>query len=337
MSIAELANLVRGQGTRLLAATENADAVVDACTSALRPHALRLRGRGGRLATRLDHLGSGSLSLNRLYYGADVTVSEVTPEEDNFLLTLPISGRARYRYGGQAAILEAGTASVVSPYGDFRFEIDGEFDQIVLRLDRRRVERTAAVLAGTTGSVPVQFELAVHRVSGGLLALIEAAVRLVGDPRLDGRLRLVHQLDSLLVETLLLSHPSNLSDRFGGTAASPSTSRVRRAMEYMLAHLSEPLSLADVARQCDVSLRSLQIGFRREVGLSPREWLRAERLDRAHDLLAAAAPDATTVTATALGCGFVHLGDFAAQFKQRFGVSPSAVLRGSDRGSSSRR
>ncbi|MEU6264887.1 AraC family transcriptional regulator [Saccharopolyspora shandongensis] len=306
-------------------------------TSNLRPHALRVRDRGERLSARLDHLASGSVSLNRLHYGADVTISEIAPEQGEFLLSLPVGGRARFAYGDTTAVLGPGTASVVSPYRDFRLDIDGGFDQVVLRLDRQRVERTAALLTGSAEAVPVHFDLAAGSVSTGLLGLIEAAIQLSTDPRLDNRPRLAVQLETLLTETLLLGYPNNLSKKLGGAAESPSSDRVRRAMEYMLANLPESFSLSAVARHCEVSLRSLQIGFRRELGLSPGNWLRTQRLDRAHALLAAADPASTTVTATALACGFVHLGDFAAQFKQRFGESPSTVLRKSDRGGSRRR
>nr|WP_281365590.1 helix-turn-helix transcriptional regulator [Nocardioides panzhihuensis] len=97
----------------------------------------------------------------------------------------------------------------------------------------------------------------------------------------------------------------------------------------MLANLADQPLLSDVARHCGVTLRSLQLGFRREVGMSPGEWLRNQRLERAHAQLSLASEAETTVTAVAVACGFLHLGDFAARFKQRFGESPSAVLRGS--------
>ncbi|WP_162186194.1 helix-turn-helix domain-containing protein [Amycolatopsis jejuensis] len=326
-----IADLVRLHGKRMVGTTDDVDEVVGACSSALRPHTLRVHRR---LSARLDHLASGTISLNRLQYGADVTISEIAPEQDEFLLSLPVGGRARFAYGATSAVLEPGTASVVSPYRAFRLDLDGQFDQVVVRLDRQLVERTAAQLAGTSGTLPVQFDLKADKLSRGVLALVEASVHLATDPQLGGR---PWHLEALLAESLLLGYPNTAGRKLGGTAETPSSARVRRAMEYLQARIAESFPLAEVAQHCGVSLRSLQLGFRRETGLSPGEWLRMQRLDRAHAVLSAADPSATTVTATATACGFVHLGDFAAQFKARFGESPSAVLRKTDGGGSLRR
>ncbi|ATY11657.1 AraC family transcriptional regulator [Amycolatopsis sp. AA4] len=326
--VAGIAELVRMRGQRIVSAADDVDQVVGACSSALRPHTLRVRDR---LSARLDHLAAGSVSVNRLRYGAAVRISELAPEQDEFLLSLPVAGRARFAYGTASAVLRPGTASVVSPYRAFQLDFDDEFEQVVLRLDRPLVERTAALLAGRPGPVAVQFDLRADTVSPGVLALVEAAIHLSAEGARPGH------LEALLAETLLLGHPNTLSETLAADGKPPSSARVRRAMDYLRAHLAESFSMAEVARHCGVSLRSLQIGFRRETGRTLSEWLREQRLDRARALLAAADPASTTVTATAIACGFVHLGDFAAQFKRRFGESPSAVLRETDDGGSRRR
>nr|WP_246319494.1 AraC family transcriptional regulator [Nocardioides kongjuensis] len=325
-----MADVIRVAGSSLLQSVDEVDAVVDACTTALRPHRLRILGRDRTLAARLDHL-SGALALSRLSYGADVTISEVSPEQDEFIVALPLAGRARFGYGGATALLEPGTMSVVSPYRPFTLEIGHEFDQILVRLDRTRVEAAAALLVGAADTVPVHFDLASPHVSSGLVGLIEASALVASDSGLDRRARLAGQLEALVIDALLLAVPSNLSGRLTGKAQSPSADRVARAMDYMLENLADQFALSAVAAHCGVTLRSLQIGFHRELGTTPGQWLRERRLDRAHLLLVGSDPAETTVTAVAVACGFLHLGDFAARFRQRFGESPSVVLRSTSR------
>ncbi|NIH86589.1 helix-turn-helix domain-containing protein [Amycolatopsis granulosa] len=338
MSVVDVADLVRGRGARLLVGTDRVEAVVDACASTVRPHTLRVRDRSNRLAARLECVTSGAISMSRLSYGADVTISEAAPEQDEFILALPVAGQSRFTYSGATALLGPGAMSVVSPYSKFRLDIDGGFDQVLVRFDRRRVEQAAGSLTGAAGLVPVHFSLAASHATPSVLNLIEAALRMAFEPGSGGpRSRLASQLESVLIETLLLVYPSNLTARLGGMAESLSAQRVAQAMEYMVANLSEPFPLSAVAHHCGVTLRSLQAGFRRELGMSPGEWLRAERLDRAYAQLSAADPDGVTVTATALSCGFVHLGDFAARFRSRFGEVPSAVLRRPPYGTASSR
>lgn len=75
-----------------------------------------------------------------------------------------------------------------------------------------------------------------------------------------------------------------------------------------------------------VSVRSVQIAFRRAYGITPSAALLACRLRHARLLLRSAGP-ATSVTQVALDCGFYHLGRFSLQYKRAFAESPSATLR----------
>ena len=310
----------------LILASNDPDEIVDGCSKALRPHGLQVRGRGGQLAARLHHLPIGPLSLSRLCYGGDVTVVPAVPQGGDFLVSLPLTGSARFRYGAAAADLRPGRGTIVGPYEACRLEIDGAFDQILLRLDRRRVEIQCADLVGTEKPAPVHFDLALRDSPAFWHKLLAAAasLSLFGDGLTHPRLFV--RLEELIIESLLVAQPSNFSASISDGGQPARSAQMRKAMDYMREHIGEPLRLSQVARHCGLSLRSLQAGFQRDVGLSPSRWLRAERLDRVHAVLAAAPPGTVSVTDVALQWGFVHLGDFAAQFKDRFGKKPSAVL-----------
>jgi AraC-like DNA-binding protein len=102
----------------------------------------------------------------------------------------------------------------------------------------------------------------------------------------------------------------------------PGLAQVRRAIEIMEARYAEPLCMADLAREIGVSLRSLQIGFRRHRGATPREALGAIRLDAARRRLLGSDRQ-ETVTEIALDCGFTHLGRFSAAYRKAFGERPA--------------
>jgi len=106
----------------------------------------------------------------------------------------------------------------------------------------------------------------------------------------------------------------------------PGPIHVRRACELIRARVAEPIRIADIARELGISPRHLQSGFRHYVGTTPQGFLRDCRLDEAHRMLCAAAPGQTTTT-IAYECGFGHLGNFAHDYRGRFGESPSETLR----------
>lgn len=322
MDVNELARAASTYGTSILAGVTDADEVVQACTTTLRPHALS-PARAESMAARLTHLRVGDFSVNRLGYGGAVTVTPATPDEDNFLITLPVAGRARFRYGNVSSAVVPGGGVIIGPYREFEFTMDPDFDQVIVRLDRTRVESVAATLTDTTGAV--HFDLCLRPAVDQLRGLLESAVALAGSAAPTTRPRLAWQLGEVIIESLLLSQPNNRTASLDSEVQSLPSARIRRATDYMIDHLSEQLSIGAVAAECGVGVRSLQAAFRRELDTTPLQWLKARRLERAHTMLSAAVPG-LTVTAVAYSCGFLHLGEFSAAFKSRYGITPSAVL-----------
>lgn len=322
MAAPVLAQLTAERGRAVLSGTPDADEVAEACTGALRPHTLQLPRAGSRLATRLDHVPLQDLSVNLLHYGAEVTVSSGDGALDDYLLTLPVAGSGRFRYGDASAVATPGSGVIIGPHREFEFAFDEAWDQVIVRLDRGRVESVAAALTGEVG--PVHFDLALADEVRNLDGLLQSAVGLVGSAASEHRPQLVWQLEQVIIETLLLAQPNNRALP-SGSAAPATSQRVRRAMEYMVERLSEPVSVADVAEISGTSVRSLQSAFRTELGTTPVQWLRSQRLERAHALLQSGAPG-LTVTDVAYRCGFFHLGEFGSAYRARYGATPSAVL-----------
>lgn len=89
---------------------------------------------------------------------------------------------------------------------------------------------------------------------------------------------------------------------------------------------SEPWTTARLAAEVHLSPRALQAGFRRDLATPPTAYLRDVRLRRAREALTAADRDATTVRAVAVGVGLLHLGRFAAAYREAFGETPSDTL-----------
>ena len=79
---------------------------------------------------------------------------------------------------------------------------------------------------------------------------------------------------------------------------------MRTAIDIIEAGAHLPLTISALARQCHVSVRTLQEGFRRHVGMSPMAYVRAVRLRRAHRDLRSPDPSQITVAAIAHRWGF---------------------------------
>jgi AraC-like DNA-binding protein len=144
-------------------------------------------------------------------------------------------------------------------------------------------------------------------------------------PLLDQSL-LVARIEETLLLSILQFVPHNRPDLLrSGPMIAPGF--VIRAEDYMASHAHEALTVAQIAALVGVSIRSLFAAFQRYRGNSPMEHLRTVRMERAHLDLSRVGDENTSVTKVALRWGFGHLGQFAADYKRRFGELPSQSLR----------
>ncbi|HSN99813.1 MAG TPA: AraC family transcriptional regulator, partial [Candidatus Nanopelagicales bacterium] len=187
-----------------------------------------------------------------------------------------------------------------------------------------------SALTGTTLHAPPRFKLPVdlrrgpgadvHRI---VQLLHEASTRTEGAPASP---HLLAHLREALYVGLLFGVESTVNHLLHRTPPPASLRAVRQAEEYLTAHASEPIAIADLAALTGVGLRSLQRAFRSARGMSLRAFLTSARLDLARRLLQAAGPG-TTVTQVLHASGFGHPGEFSAAYRRRFGESPSETLR----------
>jgi AraC-like DNA-binding protein len=103
---------------------------------------------------------------------------------------------------------------------------------------------------------------------------------------------------------------------------------VRRAVAFIDEHADGDISAADIAAAAHVTIRAIQLAFRRHLDTTPSAYLRRVRLDHAHRQLYTANPgDGVTVTEIATRWGFASPSRFAAHYRDTYGVLPSHTLR----------
>lgn len=107
--------------------------------------------------------------------------------------------------------------------------------------------------------------------------------------------------------------------------AAPDT--LQRALAFIGDRAGDDITVADIARASFVTVRALQMSFRRHLGTTPLGYLRRVRLERAHAELLAANPDHDTVTEIAARWKFSTPGRFGAYYRALYGVAPGYTLR----------
>ncbi len=270
------------------------------------------------------------VTLGYLDYTTAVQL-EVRALPEHHLVIVPATGTSTVRTGGVEVPTSPVMAAVPRPGEPMTLTCNADAAHLVVRISRGALEAHLGRLLGRTVDRPIEFEPSFD-LSTGAASRWNFAVQMLHAELFEPD-SLLHQaagvgpLEEFLMSALLYCQRSNYA-----ASLDPSTPRTGRivteAVDFIERHLAEPITVEDIATNADVSVRTLQNQFARDLDQSPTSFLRDRRLDRARSELADASPGSgTSVTDVATRWGFNHLGRFAMVYKSRFGESPSQTLK----------
>jgi AraC family ethanolamine operon transcriptional activator len=102
---------------------------------------------------------------------------------------------------------------------------------------------------------------------------------------------------------------------------------VKDAQQWIQAHPTTPITLADLCREVHASRRTLIQGFQDHLGMGPMAYVKMLRLHGIRRQLLRAEAGEIQIGAMADAWGFHNAGHFAADYRRLFGESPRETLR----------
>jgi AraC-like DNA-binding protein/mannose-6-phosphate isomerase-like protein (cupin superfamily) len=225
------------------------------------------------------------------------------------------SGRAEYRLdAGRPFFVGSGELVIVPAGTEHATSFSGDLAAGALEL----ADDTARAITETVGDARALRAGIVIDIGDvrGLVGAIDEEIHTPG----PGRDFAV----AALAEALLVRVLRRRGERANGPSSRPRDPRIRRALDYLDAHASDAIEVADLARAAGMSRFHFSRVFRDETGSSPYAYLVDRRLDRVACRLRAGD---VSVTMAALDAGFRDLGRFGRAFKARFGTTASAYAR----------
>jgi len=246
-----------------------------------------------------------------------------------------LRGRVRVQVGGLGE-------AALRPGDCFLFpssqRISGRFENCEIATVRLPRERIAAIAAARTNIEPADLRFdSVTPVSPGTAHYWQSLVAYLGrqliTPDQQAPLRRSALLQSSALDMLAAAALTVFPNTAMAAAQVPGPGRVgppavRRAVAFIDEHADRDIGAADIAAAAHVTIRAVQLAFRRHLDTTPSAYLRRVRLDCAHQELHAANPgDGVTVTDIATRWGFASPSRFAASYRATYGVLPSHTLR----------
>jgi AraC family transcriptional regulator len=136
---------------------------------------------------------------------------------------------------------------------------------------------------------------------------------------------------ALFLDSIALAFHAHVMYTYGGLLGAESSVRtglapwqLRRADEFIEAHLDGDPSIADLARECRLSASHFARAFRQATGMPPHQWLTKRRVERAKKLVLEGSRDLAQI---ALDCGFVDQSHLTRVFARHEGHSPGKWRR----------
>ncbi|PXY27669.1 AraC family transcriptional regulator [Prauserella muralis] len=311
--------------------TSDPDEASSRCGEVYFPHRLTVLHDPARFGMSLSATKVGPVSAGLLSYAGEVrlTTGEL---ETGYEINVPLGGLLHTRTAYGEVCAGPGLAAVYWPDSPATLHgWVGGGSLFGLKIERRALESQLAELidAPVTSVVRLGGSIDLRRGPGHQWwTLVQSLIELAREP--DGPLSqpmVSRPLTQSVITALLhaVNHPYR--DRLATRPRQPTPESVRRAVELLDAHPELPWTVVDLAKRIGLSARALQEGFLRHMGQSPTAYLRRVRLRHVHDDLRAADPARHTVAEIAGRWGFVHLGRFAAVYRERYGSAPSETLR----------
>ncbi|GAA0744271.1 AraC family transcriptional regulator [Dactylosporangium roseum] len=283
-----------------------------------------------RLSCTFDALVAGPVTLADLEYGAAIRMSQPNLETA-YHVNVPLFGALQSVYRGVQIRADSHLGAVFGPKGEVLLERWNAGTRVMcVKLDRLALHAELESLLGRPVRGPLELAPSLDVSRGAGLTWLRL-MRLLADDihNEDGLLSrpaFAERLGREAVRGLLYA----VGHRYLAELAEPGVPclprTVRRAVDAIRDDPARSFTVAELAAVAGVSVRALQEGFRRHVGVPPLVMLREARMARVHEELRAADPYGCTVAEVAHRWGFAHLGRFAAAYRRTFGEPPSATL-----------
>jgi AraC-like DNA-binding protein len=294
------------------------------------PHRLDLPQGVTTVDLELVSARIGALTVGQGSYGRRLVVH--TDDTRDVYIVFVLRGRAEMSSGTrEASVVEVGSAAVFPVGAPGHISVSEDCVGLVIMLSPGTLEAELEHLLGHPLTEPLElaFDLDLRTPLGKswdpVLRLLVEELR--QPTALTRHPVAARRVEGLVLDALLLGHDHNYRDLLDRASSLSPRSAVGRAIQLIEANPTEAWSTVRLAREVHLSVRALQARFRRDIDMSPMDYVRQARLRRVRSALVDATPQTTTVRALAQRYGFAHLGRFAALYRQTYGESPAATLR----------
>jgi AraC-like DNA-binding protein len=284
-----------------------------------------LLGGNARFSAHLNHLQLRHVGIT--YCDFDAHAKLAVSNDDFVHIVFWVAGSGAIMIGSNRLVM-ANRAAIVCPAHTVSELVFDTHRAVAMRFSEPSIRKHLSAILGVRLHAPVQFSMANCDDDNCIAFLRQFAFDVASHgttPITAVNPLMLEEIEQSLLVGLLCGARHNYSHLLVQDPKAIAPWQVRRAMDYIDANWSKPLTVQALSSAIGVGARSVFKSFRQSAGLSPMEYVKQARLKHAREMLILA-ETGTTVTGVALACGFQNPGHFAREYKRAFGELPSNTL-----------
>lgn len=284
-------------------------------------HCISLSKAGNPLAS-LNHCKFSTLDLCRISYGGSVRV--VSPAlESIYHLQVLLRGSCLWRSAGQEHYLTPGELLLINPDDPVDLTYSADCEKFILKIPVALLEAVCAEQRWEHPGQSVRFLESRYQLSE-----LEGFPNLLGmicqeAESSDRNLRIQEHYTQIVAGKMLGLMQTNVRREPLGSQSASFDSIV----DFIERNLKQDICSEQLARQAQMSVRSLYGLFARYARTSPKHYIREKKLERINACLSDPSCKVRNLTELAMDYGFLHLGRFSESYRNQFGELPSQTLK----------
>ncbi|MCH4247952.1 MAG: AraC family transcriptional regulator [Acinetobacter populi] len=294
------------------------------------PYTVQPMGRGLKPQSSMHSLQVGSMIVTRFKYGIPVHIYDWDQTAGNILLLTTLEGQGSHAVNSshwQTTKIGESFLADCSRNDDYAIKFDPDHLQLNLTIPHQSI---AELILQNFGHEAPDRLWHCKTFFGGegssWLVLLRYLMQSIAEiPSAQLTQRAGEHLQQMV--SLHILNEWALRAKIDLTQKETITPKyIERAEQYMREYLHYSPTIAEVAQAVGVSIRTLSAGFKKYRQRTASETIREMRLQQVRQQLLNA-EKTQNVADIAHGCGYINLGDFARQYRLRYGELPSQTLK----------
>ncbi len=294
-------------------------------------HHIELSRKSKRSTGFLRAANLGGISIVNLGFSDDVRINGST-DDDCYYIHRVYSGAIRMDNSGKCAVVDHENIAIMEPGSSVSLQCEENSRELIIRLNRKLLEQQVEEIIGRLPGVTVNFQPFEYLKNTDASNLIRLIDFVCGD--LDSSSSMaknkfsVAHMERLIASSLLTSIPNNFSELIRlKNSAVYIPSALRRMEEFIARNIAEAIQLEDLVEVSEKGVKRVYELFEQYHQTTPMTYLKEFRYKNAREELQNINSRYSSVAEVAMSVGLVHLGNFAAEYQNRYHELPSCTLR----------